>query len=417
MIEFHPGQRQSLRNLVTHRQGTVTASRGFGKTYTACGAALIGLSKLFQRPHLDNKNVFIIGPTWDQTVDIYYPVLAHRFGLERWGNEYKGRFQFQNGVRLQLASYEAIERLRGKGAFMVIADEVTTWKGGVGLKRAWEGIVSPMMTTRHPDEHYSLMITTPCGHDDYYDLTFTEGWFRDHYTYKDAPHLSIEVIEKERRRLDPLTFSREYEASFEESGARVFYAFTEASVEVAREVVHKDLHVAIDFNVGIQAASYWADTEDGVTVCIGETTGAANTYALADQIMEFARKNGFSTVYGYPDPSGKARKTSAPSGVTDHSILAAAGIIIRARRAAPPIVDSAGSVNSRFYHKKAVVLRHCNGVRKSLDRTSWREGNPNSAEIDKTQGVEHHSDGIRYMMDYRWPIKMSTATSSSGWVI
>jgi hypothetical protein len=63
--------------------------------------------------------VYIIAPTLDQAKDIYFPLLVNDFNLDLYcvkpPSRDTGRFHLPNGVLLQLTSYEAIERLRGKG--------------------------------------------------------------------------------------------------------------------------------------------------------------------------------------------------------------------------------------------------------------------------------------------------------------
>lgn len=49
-----------------------------------------------------------------------------------------------------------------------------------------------------------------------------KDWKSYHYSYHDSPYLSAEEIEKVKLTVDPLKFAREYEASFEDSGANVF---------------------------------------------------------------------------------------------------------------------------------------------------------------------------------------------------
>ena len=413
MIQLHHAQSEPLRYLLSNpvAYAAVTATRGFGKSYLAVTAAVAGLKYLFEKPNLENRRIYIIGPTWDQTLKIYYPLLSQKFKLAKWGSSHTGTFSFKDGTTLQLASYEAIERIRGLGVFLAVMDEVTTWAGRPGLREAWEGIIQPAMTTRHPDEHRALMITTPKGKDEYYDLV-TGGSFRHFkYTYEDAPHLSLKAIENARRTLDPLTFAREYLASFEESGARVFYAFSDKCVTEDIVVLPTEtIHCAIDFNVGIQATSYWVIRNNN-PICVGDELGSTNTYELVQAMRRRWPRN---SLIAYPDPSGKARKTSAPTGVTDHSIIQASGIPVMSRQAHPPIVDSVAAVNSLFYHGRAFVCKSASRVIKSLDRTSWVDGRPDRAEIDKSRGVEHYSDGVRYFFEYMWPIRSGLINSLPG---
>ena len=56
----------------------------------------------------------------------------------------------------------------------------------------------------------------------------------------------------------------------------------------------------------------------------------------------------------------------------------------------------------------------CDGVIKSLERTRWLDNNPDSATIDKSEGVEHYSDGIRYSTEYLFPIRRGGKVTQRG---
>jgi hypothetical protein len=49
-----------------------------------------------------------------------------------------------------------------------------------------------------------------------------------------------------------------------------------------------------------------------------------------------------------------------------------------------------------------------------MERTTWLENNPDSAQIDKKEGVEHWSDGIRYYTDFVNPVIHSSTRPVQG---
>ena len=113
----------------------------------------------------------------------------------------------------------------------------------------------------------------------------------------------------------------------------------------------------------------------------------------------------------YPDPSGRQRRTSAAIGVTDFTILREAGFTVLARQANPGIIDSVAAVNRKLLNAAGevdfYVSDRCHGLIHSFERTVWLENRPETATIDKTMGVEHYTDGIRYLVEYNWPLTMS----------
>ena len=44
----------------------------------------------------------------------------------------------------------------------------------------------------------------------------------------------------------------------------------------------------------------------------------------------------------------------------------------------------------------------------------WVGGNSSNAVIDKSAGVEHHSDGVRYAAEYLFPVVAGQATTVRG---
>jgi len=125
-------------------------------------------------------------------------------------------------------------------------------------------------------------------------------------------------------------------------------------------------------------------------------------------------------VFVYPDPTGNARKTSAPVGRTDFSILREPRFryTLLARKKSPPIVDSVAAVNRKLMTATGDVGMYihprCVNTVKSFERTVWVDNNPNTATIDKSGGDEHYSDGVRYGVEWHWPIRTSTTKAIRG---
>jgi len=122
-IKLHKGQTQIFRALfveMTKKFVTACCSRGFGKSYKAAVAATTAVFELMEMDEeIPNKTVYIIAPTLDQAKEIYFPLLVHEFHLDDYcikpPSADTGKFDFGKGVTLRLVSFEAIERLRGKG--------------------------------------------------------------------------------------------------------------------------------------------------------------------------------------------------------------------------------------------------------------------------------------------------------------
>lgn len=438
MIELHEGQSEIINDMFVeknNRYAVVNASRGFGKSYLAATAAIIAVQELMDLPaDVPNKNVAIIAPTYAQAVDIYYPLLAYQLGMEDFADKASrvaGTFWFPNNVILKIWSYEASERMRGTGQYFVVADEVCSWKGaGSTLKESWESVIQPCITTRWSEQNAkkfgansgrALIISTPMGYNYFYEMynrqDSDDEWKSYHYTYHDSPFLDEVEIERVKLTLDPLKFAREYTASFEDSGNTVFYTFNrkehiDKTLPTFED--NEDVHVAIDFNVGIMASCVFALRGNQIHI-LDEMQGHPDTETLA---KELARKYKGHRLISYPDPSGRARKSSAAVGTTDFSILQSNGIQTRAHNKAPPIIDSVAAVNKKFKNANGDIDMYihpkCVNTIKSLERTAWVESNPDTATIDKKEGVEHWTDGLRYAVEYLFPVRGGTKVTTRG---
>jgi len=445
-INLHPGQSEVYRALFvekTFRFAAVCCARGWGKSYMAGAAAVSAIFELMDLDYyVPNKDVYIIAPTYDQVTDIYYPLIHYDLGMEHFCTKSSrdlGRWLFPNNVTLRLLSYEAVERMRGKGAYFVVWDEISSCTKGITAKEAWQGIIQPCIITRWSPKRAALynakssgralIITTPKGYNYFYDMynyqESDELWGSFHYDYTQSPLIDADEIERIKHNIDPIEFASEYMASFTDSGNNVFYCF-DRKTHVTDEIEYfyapnedeeepgEPVHVCIDFNVGLQCSSFFAIRGKEVHV-VDEFKGHPDTETLA---IAIATKFKGHKIYAYPDPSGKAKKTSAPVGRTDFSILQHYGIQCLAHNKAPPIVDSVQAVNMKLMTAAGDVSLYvhprCTGVISSLERTKWVDKNPDTATIDKSEGVEHYSDGLRYGMEFLYPIRNGKKTVVRG---
>jgi hypothetical protein len=71
------------------------------------------------------------------------------------------------------------------------------------------------------------------------------------------------------------------------------------------------------------------------------------------------------------------------------------------------MLTAAGDVD--FY-----VRDNCTGIIESLERTSWIDKNPDTLAIDKSQGIEHFGDGVRYAIEFLFPVEAGTKNVVRG---
>ncbi len=447
-VDLHRAQSPVFREMFMAdnrtRYGTVAASRGFGKSVLGGAAVSQVVGELTQLPpYIPNKNIVVAAPTYSQVTDIFYPMLAYQFGLEDWSTKSSradGYFEFNNAVKVKLVSGEAIERLRGTGIYFLLVDELTSFNMKEAAKLdMWESILQPCITTRWSPKRaadYSaqtgmdvnpgkaLFISTTKGFDTFYDLHNrggSDGWKSWSYDYRSSPYIDAAEVEAAAKSMDQIRFNREYMAKFEDSGNSIFYMF-DRNVNVVPDdciVVHPEepLHIAIDFNVTKQHSSVWA-IRGIYAICVDYIQGSADTEQLCATIhgRYVTPQREAGKIYTYPDPAGRARKTSATVGSTDFTIIESFGFRTLAHSGHPAIVDSVAAVNGKLKcadnpitkapgKSTMFFMRKCKPVIESVAKTVWVDNNQDTAMIDKSLGNEHYSDGIRYFTEYNWPIK------------
>jgi hypothetical protein len=416
------------------RNAVICAARGFGKSFLAATTAVTAVNELTRLdPGVPNKDVVIVSSTHSSVSSIYVPILNNIFGMEAKAKSFNSQtnlWEFPGNTRLRLYSFESVERLRGLGIYFLITDEMTSWSSNnYKTKDAWESVLYPCVTTRWspmrakileaPSPGRTLNISTPKGYDQFYDLYCNQDmdsdWKSWHYSYKDSPFLSPEEIEKVKRTMDPLKFAREYEASFEESDNKVYYTFdrkVHVSDEISPAMEGEQLFVGLDFNVELMCSTISVE-RGNQTVVVDTYQGAPNTEAWCRYI--WGRYGKTNPIAVFPDPTGNARKTSAPVGQTDFSIIENKrkdypwNFKLFARKKSPTIKDSVAAVNRRFMNASGepnlfIRKQTCGPLIRSLERTAWVDHNPDSLMIEKN-GEEHFTDALRYHVEYLYPIE------------
>jgi hypothetical protein len=159
-----------------------------------------------------------------------------------------------------------------------------------------------------------------------------------------------------------------------------------------------EILVGMDFNVNPMSAVIAVRAADNCHVLEALEVPTSNTEEMAAEIHQRYPNR---RVIVCPDPSGRARKTSAPVGQTDFTILERAGFEVRAPSRAPLVPDRVNNTQA--------MLKSADGVRRlfvksgpetmplvrSLDGLTYKEG---TSQPDKTLGLDHIADALDYLL-------------------
>lgn len=212
-VQLHPAQLEIFNS--TARFKVVSAGRRFGKSRLAAWILII---KALQS---ESKDVFYIGPTFQQAKDIMWNMLKellHGTDLIESTHENTATMKLVNGRRISLKGSDRPDTLRGVGLAYVVLDEYASMKVEV-----WEQIIRPTLSDVKGG---ALFIGTPAGKNHFYDLyqeaQEDEDWDAFQFTSVDNPFLPEEEIEAASKTMSSMSFRQEFEASFETFSGGIF---------------------------------------------------------------------------------------------------------------------------------------------------------------------------------------------------
>lgn len=389
----------------------MASGRRVGKSYLAAVAAY---NHCLEQ---SNRRALIIGPTVSMIRESIWTTLkglVHPDHINGYPREIDLEIRFINGSKITLKGFDRPDSLRGisPSPTFIVLDEFAYIK-----QDAFTEVILPM--TSDPQRRASVfVISTPKGiTNDFYKLWVkgqedkTGLWKSWQFTAEDVRPDMKEEIELARVTMDLKSFNQEYCATFNNTGDAVFYNFNR-NIHVTNNLLPiepgEPIHISIDFNVRIMASTVWCHRGNQLHA-MDEFFGNADTYQLIRSIKgRYKNKD----IICYPDASGRAMKTSAATGTTDFSILRNAGFKVLARSKQPPLVDSVNAVNALLKDAKGNTRLYFNKEKTprtiaSVETTTWKEGfttGMDNAIIDKSKGVEHFSDGVRYISEFLYPI-------------
>ena len=210
-VDLHPAQLEIFHSEARFK--VVAAGRRFGKSRLAAWILLI---KALQS---DSKDVFYIGPTFQQSKDIMWAMLKELGdGLIAAAHENTAVLTLVNGRKIYLKGSDRPDTLRGVGLAYVVLDEYASMKPNV-----WEQIIRPTLADVRGG---AMFIGTPAGKNHFYDVYMDalelDDWEAFQFNSTDNPFIPADEIEAARSSMSSMSFRQEFEASFETFTGGVF---------------------------------------------------------------------------------------------------------------------------------------------------------------------------------------------------
>jgi hypothetical protein len=452
-MRSHPVQAAYYQS--RHRFNVVPAGRRSGKTEIAKRRLV---KRAVRGSDFDRPRYFAAAPTWDQAKRIFWADLKRMVPKEAM----RGRpsesdliIPLWHGGEIFLFGMDKPERAEGAPIDGGVLDEYANMK-----EKAWGENLSPALAER---EGWCDFIGVPEGRNHYYvtdkaaqaellEKGDASEWGRFHW--KSADILPAKEIESQRRRLDPLTFEQEFEASFVTFAGRAYYTFTDAHAARLRDRYdpNRPLIICLDFNVepGVAAVAQEMalpirQLVNGIPVLttpqqphvgtgvIGEVwiDNNSNTPAVCRKLLK-DWKDHRGEVHVYGDATGGARGTAQVEG-SDWDLakktlrggdasqqLKGFGprVTFFVKDANPAERARVNAMNSRLCATDGTVRLMVDSaaaphVVTDLEGVTTLTGG--SGEIDKKKNpkLTHISDALGYYVEHRYPIVVRTGGVST----
>lgn len=362
-------------------------------------------------------------------------------------NESELTITLTTGSQIALKGADNPDSLRGPGLDFLALDEFASFRAKAAGDRqitCWDDVLRPMLAKRRGG---GIVIGTPQGFNHFYDMFMRgkDGTFPDwkswEFTSVEGGFMSQEEVDAASRETDSRTWRQEYFASFESMAGRIYHAFNrkvnmDPTVLDISEMGGAELIVGMDFNVTPMTAVLGYRAADELHIFDEIEIANSNTQEMGAEIArrygtrgltpdenrerdQIARLNDTVGVAARrrdiricPDPSGKARKTSAVVGETDFSILRGFGFTIDAPSSAPAVVDRINTVNTALcdasgrYRTK--IHPRCKKTIKGLDGMTYK---PGTKQPDKESGLDHITDALGYLVCQEFGVAGTRASS------
>ena len=367
----------------------LAAGRRFGKTHLSLVQLIVwGAQKA-------GSLNWYLAPTYRAAKSIAWRQLKAMVPPELFAekNEVDLSIELINGSRIELKGGDRYDSLRGNSLSNVILDEAAYIPPD-----CWEMVIRPALADQRGS---AIFISTPAGYNHFHEwfeqAEEEPGWQTFSYNTIEGGNVPSEEVELARRTLDDRTFRQEFLASFETFSGRVFPEFSDENIDNTVKDMGGPILVGLDFNVGIMAGVICSKVGDTLHIWDEIAVKNSNTDEVCLMLRErFPDRE----IIAYPDPTGKARKTSA-AGATDHGIIKKYGIKVVAPNSPWAIKDRLNATN--WLIKNAVgevrmfVHPRAKNTIKGFKSVTFKEGSDDFI-VDKDPGLEHWIDGAGYLI-------------------
>ena len=344
-VSLHDAQMEIFKSEARFK--VISAGRRFGKSRLAAWVLLI---KALQST---SKDVFYVGPTFQQSKDIMWGMLKELGGVIKAAHENTAVLTLINDRKIYLKGSDRPDTLRGVGLAYVVLDEYASMK-----QEVWEMILRPTLADVKGG---AMFIGTPAGKNHFYKLFLEaqedDDWEAFQFNSTDNPLLDPKEIATAKSSMSTQAFRQEFEATFETFSGGIFkeewikYVDNEADF---KENTIGHYVVAVD-PAGFEAAS----KERGLKSSKLDETAISVVKVVGD---EWLVKDIYHGRWGIKETAAKILQVSIENEASTVGIEAGA-----LKNAIMPYLEDEMRSNGRWVNIRDVT----HGGKRKIDRITW----------------------------------------------
>ena len=377
-VALHEAQMQIFKSKARFK--VVSAGRRFGKSRLAAWVLLINALQS------KSKDVFYVGPTFQQSKDIMWGMLKE-LGQDviKAAHENTAVLTLINDRKIYLKGSDRPDTLRGVGLSYVVLDEYASMKPEV-----WEMILRPTLADVKGG---ALFIGTPAGKNHFYklfqDAHEENDWEAFQYSSTDNPLLDPEEIAAAKSTMSTQAFRQEFEATFESFSGGIFKEEWITYVEDDKDFKENTIG---HYVVAVDPAGFEAATKErGLKSSKLDETAISVVKIVGD---EWLVKDIYHGRWGIKETATKILQAAIDNQATTVGIEAGA-----LKNAIMPYLEDEMRTKGRWVNITDVT----HGGKRKTDRITWSlQGRLEHGKI-KFRKADWNDHFISQMMDFPSP--------------
>ena len=390
-VSLHDAQMEIFKSEARFK--VISAGRRFGKSRLAAWVLLI---KALQST---SKDVFYVGPTFQQSKDIMWGMLKE-LGRDviKAAHENTAVLTLINDRKIYLKGSDRPDTLRGVGLEYVVLDEYASMKPEV-----WEMILRPTLADVKGG---AMFIGTPAGKNHFYKLFLeaqeNDDWEAFQFNSTDNPLLDPKEIQAAKSSMSTQAFRQEFEATFESFSGGIF---KEEWIKYVDDEADFKENTIGHYVVSVDPAGFEAASKDrGLKSSKLDETAISVVKIVGD---EWLVKDIYHGRWGIKETANRILNAAMDCEASSVGIEAGA-----LKNAIMPYLEDEMRTKGRWVNITDVT----HGGKRKIDRITWSlQGRLEHGKI-KFRKAEWNEHFISQMMDFPSPLSHDDLLDSLAYI-